>query len=170
MCDVYVYTIKPAISHLTELLPRHSHMHPKRNPNYKAKQALIDARYISQNWILSPSTVRASLSKAMKASGSYEEDPILLWLLRMTSETLQNKCQTISVVLPNVLRAPRHEQHLFRGKVNGASRTCKTKLHAREKQEKQSSRVWRSDSICIFCVLREWVHCLANNRVKEDVL
>lgn len=46
----------------------------------------------------------------------------------------------------------------------------KSKLHARENNRNKAAECDRVIQYAFFCVLRERARCLANKRVKEDVL
>lgn len=54
----------------------------------------------------------------------------------------------------NILRVRQHKQHLFRGKVNGASRTCKISTHAREKNDGNNATECDGMIQCAFFLLQ----------------
>lgn len=124
-CSVYnVHTIKLLL--LTVLLPWHAHIQ-YITKKCRAKKALLNS---------SGRSVHCRFDLFCCLLSDWAKHCILLVvpmrriLVPLTTQRkmLQNKCQIISAVMPNVLRVPQHDQYLFWGEVNGASKTCKTKL------------------------------------------
>lgn len=145
------------------LLPRHSHIPTlQTNTNYKSMDILAELNCTATcHYDLDRGTKSLLISTQLflRARSNFK------LLLKVTRKAAAEKMSASSLgddwlyMTWNIL--------VLLKKVYGMSRTCKTKMYAREKWQKQCSRVWQKDSICIFSVFREWAHCLVNKHLKE---